>query len=159
MADKRFQQDDSGFQPGKRLNIQGRVRDRANSLTEPGSNVRDKVDRLLKGAPISPANENINTSTVVGAVGTAIVWALEDYLPGRVGADASISDAEVMDDGVLYTIDTNAVIESQARFRSMLDAGTGITSLWTDEMTVESIQLVKQRPARDTYRYEIKVSD
>lgn len=161
MRDRIFSEDgnDATFQPGKRLDIPGRARKRTNQITDEGRSIRTQIDERLKDSEVNPANENITTSTFVGAVGTAIVWLLEDYLPGRIGADAEIVGADPSGEGVTYTIDTNAMIESQARFRSVIDAGTGITSLWTDEIEVESIELVKSRPARDTFRYEITVID
>lgn len=159
LRDKLFNRQDGevDIQPGERLDIPERTRDRSENLTPAGRRIRQKIDQRLKDTAVSPANDNIDAGTIVGAVGTAIVWLFEDYLPGRVAADAEIADVETVDGGIRYTVDSNAMIESQSRFRAILDSGTGITSLWTDEIEVQSIELVKARPVRDTYRYEIVV--
>lgn len=161
LREKLFSQDsnEATFQPGSRLDIPERTKEKADELTPKGRDVRTNIDRRLKDSAVNPANENISTGTFVGAVGTLIVWTLEDYLPGQVVAQADVVGVEPVDQGLKYTVDANAMIESQSRFRAILDSGTGVTSLWTDEIDVESVELIKSRPARDTYRYEIVVRD
>jgi len=145
------------LRPGQRLDLKERAEEISKKYTPRGRDVRSSVDSTLDSLPVEPANPNITTSTFAGAIGTFIVWTAEDYLPIRVGADASISNVEVSGNEITYTVDTNAALESQARFRSVLDAGTGVTSLYTDDITVESVELLTPRVGRDTYRYEIVV--
>jgi hypothetical protein len=140
---------------GDRIDVQGRVQSVAETLEEPGSNLRNRINERLNNRRIEPANDNLDDGTLIGAIGTSITWALEDYLPVRAGADASISGVNVKQNEIVYTVDSNAVIESQARFRAMIDAGTGVTSLWTDDFDVRRVERINTRPARDTYRYEI----
>lgn len=151
-------EDTALIEPGKRLEIPRRARETSNNLTGKGNELRTKLDNRLKNSAVNPANPNITTGTFVGAIGTVIVWLAEDYLPGRVGAEASVSGVDVGEDVITYTLDTDGAIESQARFRSILDAGTGVVSIWTDEIEVTSVETIKERPARDTFRYEIKVT-
>lgn len=150
---------DSEITYGSRIDAKERIQSISDRLEGTGVSLRDRIDQRLNERRIQPANENLQNGTLVGAIGTSIVWALEDYLPARAGADASISNTEIKDDEIVYTIDSNAVIESQARFRSMIDAGTGVSSLWTDDFDIMRVERVKTRPARDTYRYEIAISD
>lgn len=151
---RRFQ-----LRPGKRLDIPDKAKDVSDSLTPTGRKWRTKIDRRLKNGFVNPSNENITTGTAVGATITAIVWALEDYLPARSGANTEVTNVEREDGKATYTINTNAPLESQARFRSILDSTTGITSLWTDDIEVKDFEVVNKRPSRDTYRYEITVKD
>jgi len=152
------QNDEARFQPGSRLGVPEKLKGAADRLTPRGRNIRSSVDNALKNFPVAPANDNITTATVVGAVGTYVVRSFETYAPGDVAASADIASADVQGDSVVYTVDSNAVIESQARFRAILDAGTGLTSLYTDGIEVESMELVNERPARDTYRYKIRIT-
>lgn len=145
------------LQPGKRLNIPERVRKRERQFREPGSNLREEFNDFLSNRRIEPANENIDVNTFVGAAITYAIFAAEDYAPARVGASTDIIDMQEEGDTLRYTVDTNAALESQARFKSILTSGTGIVSLWIDEFRVEDVRVTKKRPMRDTYRYEIVV--
>jgi len=148
------------WRPGERLDIQRRSKNRSDKWTKRGRSIRTSIDKRLKNGYIAPANDNITTGTMLGAIGTVIVWTLEDYLPGRVGANTEVVDVEWEGGNtVTYTVDCNAPIESHARFRSMLDSTTGISSLWTDDIEVISVDVVNERVGRDTYRYEITVRD
>jgi len=159
MKEVNFNQDnDALITPGSRVDFPERVKNRVDGVTDTGRNIRTRVDQALKDSPVNPANENISSGTFVGAVGTALVWAFEDYLPGRIGSSADLVDLEPSDNGVKYIVDSNAVIESQARFRAILDSSTGVTGLWTDDIDIENFEVINKRPGRDTYRYEIVIA-
>ena len=154
MSDDRFT-----IEPGKRLKIPERVREAEKKLREPGSNFRESIDKLSDKSPVSLPNENITPSTTAGAIGTYIVYTIEDYLPVRIGASVDILNIEEVEDGVFeYTINVNSAIEGQARFRAILQAGTGVSSLWVDRFEVTNFEKIKERPARDTYQYKIRIS-
>jgi len=147
---------DRTFEPGKRLEIPERVRKREKQLREPGSSFRQAISNASDAVPIQPPNENISTNTFTGAVGTYLVYIAEDYLPVRLGADVSISNIDEVGDGrYKYEVNVNAPLEGQARFKAIMQAGTGATSLWVDEFTIDNFEVIKERPARDTYQYEI----
>jgi hypothetical protein len=146
-----------GFKVGKRLNIQETAKRISDRLKEPGRSARVKLDNTLKNAPLQPANSNIESNTFAGATVTLVVYALESYLPGKAGANTEVINVEVDGDVERYTINTNAPLEGQARFRSILDSSTGLTSLYTDEIEVEDFEVLHERPGRDTYRYVITV--
>jgi len=153
MSDKRFT-----VQPGKRLSVPDRARKWEKRLREPGSNIRDTLTSAGERFPIDPPNENITPNTFAGAVGTYLVFVAEDYLPVRLGADVSISDVEkVSDERYLYTVNVNAPLEGQARFKAIMQAGTGAVSLWVDEFDIQDFEVIKKRPARDTYQYKIEI--
>lgn len=145
------------IQPGKRLDIPERVRKREKQFREPGSNLRQNFNEFMANRRISPANDNIDANTLVGAAITYTIYSIEDYVPGRAGASTDIVNMEEGDGKVTYTVDTNAPLKSQARFKSILTSGTGIASLWIDKFDIDDVKVVKERPLRDTYRYKVTV--
>lgn len=147
------------LQPGRRLNLPDRASSLERRLRDPGSSLRQSLDNFLANRRIEPANENIDTNTLVGAGATFVVFVLEDYLPVRGGASTDIVEANEMEGGdvIQYVVDTNAPIEGQARLKSLLTTGTGFSSLWIDEFEIKDFKVVRERPLRDTYRYEIEV--
>jgi hypothetical protein len=151
---------DEGFsvEPGKRLQIPERVQKRERQLRGPGSDFRESVSELADRLPVNPANENISPDTLAGAIGTFIVYSIEDYLPVRLGASVDVLNVEEVNSGEYeYTINVNSAIEGQARFKAILQAGTGVTSLWVDTFEVTDFEKIKERPARDTYQYKIRI--
>lgn len=159
MLDKFAEESNTTIEPGSRIQLQKRIQRRNNKLTPKVRKRRENLNEALQNGLVNPANENISVGTLAGGVGTFIVWLVEDYLPGQIGAQADIVSAEPADGGIKYVVDSNAPLESQARFRAFLDAGTGVTSLWTDEFDVQSVEVIKTRAGRDTHRYEIVVKD
>lgn len=152
---------DEGFsiEPGKRLEVPERVRKREKQLRGPGSDFRESISNLARKLPVNPSNENITPDTLAGAIGTFIVYSIEDYLPVRLGASVDILNVEEVNGGAYeYTVNVNSAIEGQARFKAILQAGTGVTSLWIDQFEVTSFEKIKERPARDTYQYKIRIN-
>lgn len=151
---------DRTFKPGKRLKIPDRVRKREKQLAGPMSSARDKLGKVGEKMPIQPANENISTNTFVGALGTYLTYAIEDYLPVRLGATVSITEGKrLSEDKYEYTIDVNAPLESQARFKALITSGTGVVSLWVDTFEITEFEKIRTRPARDTYRYKVVLKE
>lgn len=148
------------LQVGGIVDLQSRVNKRSSQFTDKGHELRTRFDQFLKDRRFEPANSNIDTNTVVGAAVVGTIYALESYLPGKVGANTEVLNVETEDGGdtYIYTINTNAPIEGQARFRSILDASTGYTSLYTDNIEVVEFETIQERVARDTYQYKVKVS-
>lgn len=148
------------LEPGKRLNIPERVKKREKQFREPGSSLRQTLTSAGERFPINPPNENVTPNTFAGAIGTYLVYVAEDYLPVRLGADVSISDVqEISEDRYEYTVNVNAPLEGQARFKAIMQAGTGAVSLWVDDFTIEDYKVIKKRPARDTYQYKIIIEE
>lgn len=148
------------FKPGKRLEIPDRVKKRERQFREPLSSTRQSISEAASKIPIEPPNENITPNTFVGALGTFVVYALEDYLPVRSGANISITNVEEEGDGeYVYDIDVNAALEPQARFKAIMESGTGAISLWVDNFEVVDAKVIKERPARDTYSYRVKIRE
>lgn len=145
---------------GDLLDLQGRVSEINQRFAERGHQIRDDFDSFLKDRRFELSNKNIDTNTVAGAAVVGTVYALESYLPGKAGANTEVLSVETEDNGqtYIYTINTNAPLEGQARFRSILDSSTGFTSLYTDEIEVQEFETIQKRVGRDTYQYRIKVS-
>jgi len=148
------------FQVGGIVDLQSRISERSSQFTDKGHELRTNLDQFLKDRRFEPSNTNIDTNTVVGAAIVGTVYALESYLPGKAGANTEVLNVETEDGGdtYIYTINTNAPLEGQARFRSILDASTGYTSLYTDEIEIVEFETIQERVARDTYQYRVKVS-
>jgi len=146
------------LKPGRRLNVPERVKRREEQARGPLSDFRGRLESAARRLPVEPPNENITTDTMIGAIGTFIVFTAEDYLPVRLGASVSITDSEkISENEYRYVVDVNAPLEAQARFKALMQTGTGAVSLWVDEFEIESFERIKKRPARDTYRYELKI--
>jgi hypothetical protein len=158
--DVKMVSEEDKIQVGGIVDLQKRAEKRTQQFTPRGSSLREDIDQFLKDRRFEPANTNIDSNTVAGALVVATVYALESYLPGSAGANTEVLSVEEMDGGSTYkyTINTNAPLEGQARFRAILDSTTGFTSLYTDEIEIQDFEVIQKRPGRDTYQYEITVS-
>lgn len=148
------------FQLGGIVDLQSRVSGRASQFAGKGHDVRMQFDQFLKDRRFEPANQNIDTNTVVGAAVVASIYAISSYIPGEPGANTEVIDVQSEDDGqtYIYTVNTNAPLEGQARFQTILDSTTGFTSLYTDEVDVVDFETIQERVFRDTYQYRVRVS-
>lgn len=145
------------IQVGQFLKLSRRVSDRVNAKAEAGHEVRTYVgDRLVEVSP-NFDNENFNKGTITGAFVSAIAAVVNEYVP--IAADTEIVDSEPVQDGTRYTVNVDSPLESQARFRAMLESGTGWTSYLTDEFDMEDPQAIHKRPARDTWQVEVTVKE
>jgi hypothetical protein len=148
------------FQLGGIVDLQSRVSKRASQFSSKGHDVRMQFDQFLKDRRFEPANKNIDTNTVVGAAVVASIYAIGSYIPGEPGANTEVIDVQTEDDGqtYIYTVNTNAPLEGQARFQTILDSTTGFTSLYTDDIDVVEFETIQERVLRDTYQYRVRVS-
>lgn len=156
----KMESEEDNIKVGQILDLEGRANKRTKQLTDPGFSLRQSIDQFLKERRFEPANSNIDTNTVAGAAVVGTVYALSSYLPGSTGANTEVLNVEQSQGGdeYTYTINTNAPLEGQARFRAILDSTTGFTSLYTDNITVDDFEVIQERPARDTYQYKVTVS-
>jgi len=147
------------LEPGKRLGIPERTRKNSLRLTPAGKKLRDAINEA-GGNVVELPNENIDEGAGIAALATLVVYAAEDYLPIRLGPSIStvnIEEVEGQEQTFDYTLDVNAALENQARLKAKVQAGTGFTSLWSDKLEVLETEELATRPARDTYRYRIRV--
>lgn len=144
---------------GKRLKLFERVGRVINARTEAGRKIRLKTeDAVVKITP-TWESDNIGAGTIAGAMIAAVSTVLDDYaIP--LGSETEIVDVDAASNGgVKYTVNVNSAFQNQARFKAMIESGTGFTSLLTDKFNVQTEDVLKERPARDTWQYEVVVED
>lgn len=147
------------LEPGDRLDIPERARKNSSRLRPVAKGLRDAINEV-GGNVINLPNENIDDGVGIAALATAVAYVAEDYLPIRLGASIStvdIEEVEGQEQTFDYTLDVNAALENQARLKAKVQSGTGFTSLWSDKLEVLDYEEIATRPARDTYRYKIRV--
>lgn len=133
-----------------------RLKDRA---TEPGHNIRTAVGGQFGDRIPEFENRNFGGGIGVGTVGAALATVLEDVVGVPFGGSADTVGVNVNSDGSIdYTVNVNSPTEDMAKVRAFLDAGTGFTSLLTDQLDVEDVELVTKRPARDTYQVKLRIT-
>lgn len=133
--------------------IQRQVDDKADPLHDLRVNVNDTI------VEISPTvhNENFQQGTLVGAYVSAVAQIVDEYVP--ILADTEIVGTEPVENGTRYTVNVDSPLKSQARFRAMMESGTGWTSYITDRYDMEEPEAIKKRLTRDTWQVEITVLD
>jgi len=139
---------------GNRKPIIRRVEDRVDQAAH---DTRQIPDEFLQERVPELENRNIGGGRVVGIVSAAVATAVEDAVGVPFGASSDIIDTEVVDEGVLYTVNVNAPIETMAEARAALDSTTGFTSFVTDKIDVEDVEVQKMRIVRDTYQIDVLV--
>jgi len=142
---------------GQNIRLVDRVQKAVDSVSDTGHNIRVKTENAFVTVTPTWETDNIERGTLVGLTTAAIASAAGTYVP--IGSETEIADVEKVDGGTLYTVNVNAAFRNQAMFRSLMESGTGYTSLITDKNRVSDDQILKKRPARDTYQFEVLVED
>lgn len=135
-----------------------RIEDR---VSNPGHNVRNRVNSRLSGTVPRFENRNFGGGIGAGVVGAGVATVLEDVVGVPFGGSTDTLDVQPADDGsgTIYTVNVNAPLENMAKARSFIDAGTGFTSVLTDTLQVENVELIGTRTFRDTYQVTLKIED
>lgn len=145
------------FEVGQFLQVSRRISRKINSRAEAGHQLRTFIgDRIVEVTP-NFDNENFNEGTVAGAVVSAVAALVDEYVP--IAADTEIVDSEPVENGTRYTVNVDSPLESQARFRAMIESGSGWTSYLVDEYDMEDPQPLRKRPARDTWQVDVVVRE
>lgn len=132
--------------------VEGRVGSRANRFrNRPGSALRRRFPQF--------PNRNFGGGITVGLVEAGVALVLEDTLGIPFGSDTEIVDSQPVSGGTQYTVNIDAPTENMARARAFLEANTGFTSVLTDLLEVQSVDVLRTRTVRDTYQVEIVVRD
>lgn len=132
--------------------INDRIRDKSSNLRNtPG-------ERLANSFPQFP-NRNIGGGVAVGIVEAGVAIVLERTLGIPFGAETEISDVSTTNRGTVFTVNVNSPFENMARARAFIESGTGFTTLLTEEMNVQSVEVLKTRTLRDTYQIEILIEN
>lgn len=146
------------YSVGERLKLSERIRQAVDVRSELGHNIRIRTEEAFITITPNWENENIKPGTIVGASTAAVATVLDQYvLP--VSSDTEIVDTEIVDNGVKYTVNVDSAFMNQARFKAMMEAGTGATSMIVDRFEYGDSGVLKTRPFRDTYQFEITVED
>lgn len=132
-----------------------KVSDRA---SEPGHRLRSSIGGSFGDRIPTFKNRNFGGGVGAGAVGAGIATVLEDVIGAPFGGSTDTVSITNNDDGsTTYVVNVNSPTEDMAVVRGFIDAGTGFTSLLTDKLNVENVQLVDTRPFRDTYQIKLRV--
>jgi len=143
---------------GKRARIAERIGGVINARTEAGRKLRIKTEEAVVTVTPTWETENIQGGTLLGAIIAAASTVADDSII-PLGSETEITDAQVVDNGVMYTVNVDAAFQNQARFKAMIESGTGFTSLITDKFDMEQEAVLKERPARDTWQFKVLVDD
>lgn len=132
--------------------IENRVDDKAFNLRQrPGRALRRRVPRI--------PNRNVGEGTIVGLLEAGIAVLLEDTVGVPFGANSEVTNVESTQGGRIYTVNVNAPFENMAQARAFLESTTGFTSVMTDLIEVEEMEVLNTRMLRDTYQVRILVKD
>lgn len=132
--------------------VNDRVRNRASS-------VRNRPGRALKRRLPQFQSRNFGGGLAVGAAQAGVAIVLERTLGIPFGAETEISDVRSTGRGTVYVVNVNAPFQNMADVRAFIESGTGFTTFLTEEINVQSSQVLKTRMFRDTYQIEILVED
>ena len=131
-----------------------RIRNPTNRLRNaPGKQLRRRVPRFQK--------RNFGAGIGAGTVASGVAVILEDTVGVPFGADSDVQDVTPAGDGSgnIYTVNVNAPTENMAKARAFIDAGTGFTSILTDALDVQDVEVLGTRMLRDTYQVKLKIKD
>lgn len=149
----------SDYSIGQNIQLYKRIAEKLDARAEAGHALRLRVENAAVRVTPTWDNENVQPGTLTGALMAGISAVLDNYAV-PTGADTEIVDTEVMGNGdVKYTVNVDSSFKNQARFRAMMEAGQGFVSLVTDRFDYGDEGVLRKRPARDTWQFEIIVED
>lgn len=135
------------------------IRKAEDRVGEAMSRARNRPSKALQQRVPRIPNRNIGQGVATGAIEAGIGIILEDTLGIPFGGNAEVTDVQPVNRGYVYTVDVNAPTENMARARAFISSTTGFTSLFTDLIDVENVEIINRRTLRDTYQVEILVED
>lgn len=121
------------------------------------SNIRNRQSKRIQKLTPDLQRRNIGNGMAVGVIGSAIEDIISAYVP--IGSDTEVVGIRAEGDGVVYTVNTDAVFENMAKAEGFMESGTGLTSFVTDKIDVNEVEILRTRPLRDTYQVEVYVED
>lgn len=128
-------------------------------LANPGNRIRNMPGSLIRARVPDFRNRNFGAGKGVGIVEAAIATILSETVGVPFGADADVESVSSANRGTRYTVNVNAPTRNMAEARAFIDSGTGFTSVLTDTLRVESVELLDTRTLRDTYQIDILIED
>jgi hypothetical protein len=145
----------SDFSLGGRIGIANKIQEAVDSVAGTGHNIRIKTEDAIVTVTPTWENDTIERGSLIGLTTAAVASATKTYVP--LGSETEIANVEKVDGGTKYTVNVNAGFRNQAMFRSLMETGTGYSSLITDRHDVKSEEVLRKRPLRDTYQFEVVV--
>jgi hypothetical protein len=143
---------------GSRLKAGERLSNFINARTKAGRTLRLKTESAVVKVTPTWETDKIQGGTLTGAIIAGISVLLDDYaIP--LGSETEIVDSDVTKNGTIYTVNVNSSFKNQARFKAMMESGTGFTSILVDDFDMKAEEVVKTRPMRDTWQFEVLVED
>jgi hypothetical protein len=143
---------------GQNIKLYNRIKSRLQRVGSKSHDLRLKFSNAIVTVTPTWDNDNIQPGTAAGAIMAGIVMVSDEfYVP--INADTEIVATESVENGTKYTVNVDSPFEQQARFRAMMESGTGFTSLITDDFEYGESEVLNKRVVRDTWRYEITVQD
>lgn len=143
---------------GGRLKAGDRLSNFINARTRLGRKLRLKTESTIVTVTPTWETDRLKGGTLAGALTAGVAVLLDDYaLP--LGSETEIVDSETTNEGIVYTINVNSAFKNQARFKAMMESGTGFTSILVDDFDMKTEEVLKTRPARDTWQFEVLVED
>jgi len=143
---------------GQNIKLYKKVVNALDARADAGHNLRISLEDAIVTVTPTWNNDNIKPGTLAGAVTAAITLIADDYAVPTT-ADTEIVDSEIVENGVRYKVNVDSSFKQQARFRAMMEAGQGFVSLVTDRFEYNGNGVLRKRPARDTWQFEITVKD
>lgn len=144
-----------GFQLGQTVKLYKRVQKQLNSRSDVGHSIRVNLGNKIIELGPGFDNPNFDNGTLAGAITAGVAALASSYVP--VGADTEVVNVEETGKGMKYTVNVDAPLEAQARFRAMIESGSGYASFLTDQFDMGEPKAVRKRPARDTWQMDITV--
>jgi len=142
----------------KRFDREPVWRKAANRASGPGHSLRSRVGGSFGNRIPSFENRNFGGGIGAGTVGAGLATVLEDVVGVPFGGSTDTVSIENNPDGsISYVVNVNSPTEDMAKVRGFIDAGTGFTSVLTDELDVQDVELVNTRVLRDTYQVKLKI--
>ena len=143
------------FSLGGRIGIVNKVQEAVDGVAGTGHNIRIKTEDAVVTVTPTWENETIERGSLIGLTTAAIASITKTYIP--LGSETEIANVEKVEGGTKYTVNVNAGFRNQAMFRSIMETGTGYTSLITDRNEIVDEEVLRKRPLRDTYQFEVLV--
>lgn len=145
----------SDYSLGGRIGIANKIQEAVDGVADTGHDIRIKTEDAIVTVTPTWENETIEAGSLVGLATAAVVSAANTYVP--LGSETEIANVEKVEGGTKYTVNVNAGFRNQAMFRSVMETGTGYTSLITDVQDIQDEEVLRKRPLRDTYQFEVLV--
>lgn len=127
-------------------------------ISNPGHRIRNSVGNIGDSVP-EFQHRNLGGGIATGTLGAAIGVVLEDTIGIPFGGSSDIIETQRGEGANEYVVNVNAPTENIAQARAFIDSGTGFTSILTDKLDVQDVELIGTRTIRDTYQIKLRIED